>query len=62
METNLTEMRLLNAIDVSKILKISRAFAYKLMRTGEIPTVKILGARRVRPEDLDRYFRENISS
>ncbi len=61
METKFTEMRLLNASDISKILKVSRSFAYKLMRTRIIPTVKILGASRVRPEDLGRYIEENIS-
>jgi excisionase family DNA binding protein len=53
---------LLKAGEVAKILNISRAFAYQLMRQDLIPTVKILGARRVRPEDLDRFIRERIAS
>ncbi len=52
---------LLKASQVAKILNISRAFAYQLMQKGVLPTVKILGARRVRPEDLDRYIRESVS-
>jgi hypothetical protein len=31
------------------------------MRQGVIPTVKILAARRVRLEDLQRFIQEHIS-
>ena len=50
---------LLKAKDVSEILKISRAMAYNLMQRGEIPTVRIGKARRVRPEDLIKYIESN---
>lgn len=53
--------QLLKAVEVAEKLNVSRAFAYQLMRQGVIPTVKILGARRVRPEDLQRFIMENIS-
>lgn len=52
---------LLKASQVARILNISRAFAYQLMQKGVIPTVKILGARRVRSEDLSRFIEENVS-
>ncbi len=52
---------LLKASQVAKILNISRAFAYQLMQKGILPTVKILGARRVRPEDLNRFIQERVS-
>ena len=52
---------LLKAIEVAEILNISRAFAYRLMQTGEIRTVTIGSARRVRPADL-RIFIESNSS
>lgn len=52
---------LLNADDVAKRLNVSKTFAYKLMRMGEIPTVKLLNARRVREEDLRHYIDRNIS-
>ena len=62
METDLRlPEQLLKASRVAEILNVSRAFAYQLMQRGEIPTVKIMGARRVRPEDLARYIGENIS-
>ena len=51
---------LLKAKDIALILNISRAFAYRLMQTGEIRTVKIGGARRVRKTDLVAYIEESI--
>lgn len=51
---------LLKASQIADKLCISRAFAYKLMQTGEIRTVKILGAVRVRLEDLDEYILANV--
>jgi len=60
-EGQILRPKLLKANDVAQILNISKAFAYQLMQIGDIPTVKIRGARRVRPEDLDRYVQENIA-
>jgi excisionase family DNA binding protein len=54
--------KLLKAVQVAEILNVSRAFAYQLMQKGLIPTVKILGARRVRREDLLRFIQQNISN
>ena len=54
--------KLLKAVQVAEILNVSRAFAYQLMQKGMIPTVKILGARRGRQEDLLRFIKENISN
>jgi excisionase family DNA binding protein len=50
---------LLKAKDVAEILQISRAMAYILMQRGEIPTVRIGKARRVRPEDLIKFIENN---
>ena len=52
---------LLRATEVARILNISRAMAYQLMQRGEIRTVRIGAARRVRREDLQRYIQENLS-
>lgn len=54
-------LRLLKAVQVAEILNVSKAFAYQLMQKGLIPTVKILGARRVRYEDLLKFIQESIS-
>lgn len=54
-------VKLLKATQVAEVLNISRAFAYQLMKKGELNTVVIGAARRVRPEDLQRYIEENLS-
>ncbi|MGD0610224.1 MAG: helix-turn-helix domain-containing protein [Anaerolineales bacterium] len=52
------EPRLLKTEEVAEILQVSRSFAYQLMKRGEIPSVRIGNAVRVRPEDLQRYISE----
>ena len=58
-DENLPE-RLMTAVEVSKVLNISRAFTYQLMKRGKIRTVFIEGARRVRPEDLRSFIVESL--
>jgi excisionase family DNA binding protein len=52
--------RLLTAVEVAKLLNISRAFAYQLMKRGKIRTVSMEGTRRVRPEDLLRFIESSL--
>ena len=52
---------LLKATDVAKFLNISKSMAYRLMQTGEIPTISIGNAKRVRPIDLHNFISENSS-
>ena len=59
LELDLIE-KLLKAAEGAEFLNISRAYAYHLMNRGELRTVAIGTARRVRPEDLRRYIEENI--
>ncbi len=56
----LSRQRLLKASEVAQILNISKAFAYKLMKTGALRAVQIEGARRVREQDLEAYIENNI--
>ena len=53
--------RLLTAVEIAKLLNISRAFAYQLMQRGKIRTVCIEGVRRVCPDDLRSYIEEHLS-
>ena len=55
------EPRLLKTDEVAAILQVSRSFAYQLMKRGEIPSIRIGNAVRVRPEDLQRYISEKSS-
>jgi len=49
---------LLKPDDVAKILQISKAKAYTLLKEGGIPTIRIGGLVRVRREDLEQYIHE----
>jgi len=53
--------RLLRASEVADRLGISLTFSYLLMQRGEIPTVRLGRAVRVRPSDLEQYIEMNIS-
>jgi excisionase family DNA binding protein len=53
--------KLLKAPQVAEILNISRAMAYRLIQIGEIRSVQIGAARRVRQEDLDLYIEVNLT-
>jgi excisionase family DNA binding protein len=52
---------MLKATEVAKILNISKAMAYRLMQIGQIRTVRIGTARRVRPADLHNYINDNLT-
>lgn len=52
---------LLRATEVAQRLRISRSLAYKLMDSGEIPTVRFGGSVRVRESDLDEYIQRHWS-
>jgi excisionase family DNA binding protein len=55
-----SETKLLNAEDVAEILQISLSFDYALMNRGEIPTVRLGRAVRVRPQDLDEFIESSV--
>jgi excisionase family DNA binding protein len=57
-----TSSKLLKAMEVAEILNISKSMAYRLMQTQVLPTVSIGKAKRVRPQDLDTYIQQNLSS
>ncbi len=53
--------KLMKAKEVAKILNLSKAMTYRLMQIGEIRTVRIGKARRVRPIDLQSYINDNLT-
>lgn len=53
----ITDERLLKASDVAGILNISKALAYRLIRSGDIPVVRVSHAVRVKASDLEEYVR-----
>ena len=57
----IVRVRLLKATEVAEILNVSKAMAYQLMKQQKIPTVRIEGSRRVRPDDLILYIEQNLT-
>ena len=60
LKTNSQFTNLMTGEEIAKILHVSRAYAYQLMRQKLIPTVKIGRSVRVRPEDLERFIAANL--
>ena len=56
-----TQISLLKIPEVAKMLGISRTMAYNLVQAGEIPSVQIRSARRVRSQDLENYISQNLT-
>jgi excisionase family DNA binding protein len=54
--------QLLTGEDVARILKVSKAFAYRLMQRGDITTVRLGRSVRVRPTDLQHFIEESTCS
>lgn len=53
---------LLTVEEAAERLRLSRGFLYQLIRRGEIPTVKIGKARRIRPADLERFITAHVEA
>ena len=53
--------KLFTGDDVAEILNVSPSTAYRLMRRGEIPTIRMGRAVRVRPEDLEGFISSSVS-
>lgn len=51
--------KLIKGKEVAEILNISKAFAYRLMAEGQIPTIKMGRSVRVMPEDLERFIQDS---
>ena len=64
LDTHTTTTQLDNLLtggDVARILKISRSYAYRLMRRGEMPVVRLGRSVRVRPIDLDQFIKASLT-
>jgi excisionase family DNA binding protein len=55
------EVQLLKMKEVADRLGVSVSFAYILTKRGDLPTVRLGTAVRVRAEDLERYVKEKAT-
>jgi excisionase family DNA binding protein len=60
-EGNTQFTNLLTGEEIAKILNVSRAYAYQLMRQRMIPTVKIGRSVRVWQDDLEQFISANLA-
>ena len=51
--------KLLKATEVAELLQVSRTHAYNLMKRGEIPTIRIGSAVRVKQNDLEEFIKQS---
>lgn len=51
---------LLTVAEVAEMLRVSTMTVYRLIRTGEMPAVRVGRSYRVRHDDLERYLEEQV--
>lgn len=52
--------RLLTADEVARTLHLSRSFLYKLIRRGDLPSLRLRGALRIRSSDVLHFLRTRL--
>jgi excisionase family DNA binding protein len=55
-------IRLLKVSDVARMTQVSPSQVYTMIQEGMLPAVRFGTALRVRPEDLQKFIEENITS
>ena len=56
------QMNLLTVHDVTERLGVHRITAYRMLKRGELPRIKVGGAWRFEPRDIDAYLARNRKS
>jgi len=59
-EADLIGERLLKVEDIAFFLNTSKSYAYRLVQSGLLSSVKIGRSVRVRPRDLQVYVEQNL--
>ena len=48
--------RFLTAAEVASLLRVSTMTVYRLLKSGDLPSVRVGKSYRVREDDVDRYL------
>ena len=56
MALSFARARLLTVAEVAELLRVSNMTVYRLLKAGELPSVRIGKSFRVREDDLDAYL------
>ena len=59
MDTTYLPATLLKPKEAARMLNISRSLVYQLIRSGDIPVVRIKSTVRIRASDLDDFIEKN---
>jgi excisionase family DNA binding protein len=57
MQEPFTEARLLTATEVADLMRVSRMTVYRLIKSGEMPSLRVGKGYRFREEDVHDYLR-----
>ena len=55
-------IRLLKVSDVARMTQVSPSQVYTMIQEGSLPAIRFGTALRVRPEDLQKFIEDNITS
>lgn len=58
----LLNSKLLKPTEVAELLNISKSFAYRLLQSGNIPTIHLGKSVRVRMADLENFIKSNVKN
>jgi excisionase family DNA binding protein len=61
MALSFARARLLTVAEVAEMLRVSNMTVYRLLKAGELPSVRIGKSFRVREDDLDAYLAERYT-
>ncbi|MGH9244992.1 MAG: helix-turn-helix domain-containing protein [Acidimicrobiales bacterium] len=53
---HLSRARFLTVTEVARLMRVSSMTVYRLIKSGDLPAVRVGKSYRVREEDLDRYL------
>jgi excisionase family DNA binding protein len=54
--------KFMKANEVAEILNLSKAMVYRMIQRGELSSLHIGTAVRIRPSDLDAFIADNIKT
>ena len=56
-----SRLSLLKVAEVAQILNISKSLIYRLIQSGDLPSIRLGRSVRVRPADLEQFIQNNLS-
>ncbi len=51
-------IHLLKPVEVSRVLNVSKSTVYRMLKSGDLPSLEVGFSKRVHPDDLDHFIEE----